>query len=113
MGKIDKPLLKKIDKILDEVFRKKLHFKRVFTYNISLVRKSLKSKAFVLQNDFNLFETDWNVLFDSWELTMNSFANKIDLFSPIPNREAENLMTDVKNKFPGIFSVELGRFSTV
>ena len=52
---------------------------------------------------------DWIVLINLYKLPINSFCNKIDASCPSTNRVAENLMKDLKIKFPEIFSERLGR----
>ena len=63
---------------------------------------------YVLQNASNLFGTDWIVLFNLWELPRNSFYNKINVSSPFKNWVAENMIKDLKIKFPQVFSEGLG-----
>ena len=87
---------------------RKLHFQGEVSCNILLVGKTLKSKVYVLQNVSNLFGTDWIVLFNLWELPINPFCNKINVSSPFKNRVTENMIKDLKIKFPQVFSEGLG-----
>ena len=102
--KIGRLLLKKTEKVAGGISGRKLHFQGEFSCNISFVGKTLKSKVYVLQNVSNLFGTDWIVLFNSWELPINSFCNKIDVSSPFKNRVIEKMIKDLKIKFPQVFS---------
>ena len=56
--KIVRPLLQKTEKVARGILGRKLHFQGEFSCNISFVGKTLKSKAYVLQNASNLFRTD-------------------------------------------------------
>ena len=85
-NKTGEPLLKKIDMVARGVSGKKLNFKGVFTCKISFIGKMLKSKVLVLQKVSNLFRMNWIVLFDLWNLPINSFCNKIDVPPPSTNR---------------------------
>ena len=98
--KIGRPWLKKTEKVSRGISGRKLHFQGEFSCNISFVGKTLKSKVYVLQNASNLFGTDWIVLFNSWEIPINSFCNKINVSSPFKNRVTENMIKDLKIKFP-------------
>ena len=69
----------------------------------------LKSKVFVLQNVADLFGMVWIFSFDLWKLPINSFCYKIYVSPPITNRVQENLMKDLRNKFPEVFSEGLRR----
>ena len=79
---MDQNRLKKTEKVAGGISGRKLHFQGEFSSNISFVVKTLKSKVYVLQNASNLFGTDWIVLFNLWELHINSFCNKINVSSP-------------------------------
>ena len=59
-------------------------------YQISFLGKILKSKVYVLQNMSNLFGSDWIVLFDLWQLPINSYCNRVDISSKSKNKETEN-----------------------
>ena len=61
----------------------------------------------MLQNASNLFGTDWIVLFNLWKFPINSFYNKIKVYS-FKNRVTENMIKDLKIKFPQVFSEGLG-----
>ena len=71
---------------------------------ISFLGKILKSKVYVLQNTSNLFGSDWIVLFDLWQLPINSYCNRVDISSKSKNKETEKLVEDLKNSFPHVFS---------
>ena len=105
---IGRPLLKKAEKVSRGISGRKLHFQGEFSCNISFVGKALKSKVYVLQNASNLFGTHWIVLFNLWELPINSFCNKINVSSPFKNRVTENMIKDLKTKFPQVFLEGLG-----
>ena len=106
--KIGRPLLKKTEKVARRISGKKLHFQGEFSCNVSFVCKTLKSKVYVLQNDSDLFGKDWIVLFNSWELPINYSSNKINVSSPFKNQVTENMIKDLKIKFPKVFSEGLG-----
>ena len=69
----------------------------------------LKSKVYVLQNTSNLFGSDWIVLFDLWQLPINSYCNRVDFSSKSKNKEAEKLVEDLKTCFPHVFLKGLGK----
>lgn len=106
--KIGRPLLKKTEKVARGISGRKLHFQGEFSCNISFVGKTLKSKVYVLQNASNLFGTDWIILFNLWELPINSFCNRVNVSSRCKNRVTENFVKDLKIKFPQVFSEGLG-----
>ena len=87
---------------------RKLHFQGEFSCNISFVGKTLKSKVYMLQNASNLFGTDWILFFNLWKFPINSFRNKINVSSPFKNKVTENMIKDLKIKFPQVFSKALG-----
>ena len=73
-----------------------------------MCRISFHGKIFeikcALQNASNLFGSDWIVLFDLWQLPINSFCNRVDVFSKSKNKQTEKVIEDVKNSFPHVFS---------
>ena len=86
----------------------KLNFKGEFMCHISYLEKTLKSKVYVLQNTSDLFGNDCIVLFDLWQLSINSYCNRVDISSKSKNKETEKLVEDLKNSFPWVFSEGLG-----
>ena len=88
---------------------KKLNFKVKFMCHISFREKALKSKVYVLQNASNLFGSDWIVLFDLWQLPINSYFKRVDVSSKCKNKETEKLIEYLKNSFPLVFSEGLGK----
>ena len=62
-----------------DVSGEKLNFKGEFSCNVSFRESTFKSKVYVLHGTSNLFGTDWNALFDLWELFVNSFYKKVDV----------------------------------
>ena len=75
-------MLKKTEKVARGISGRKLHFQGEFSSNVLFVCKTLKSKVYVLQKASNLFGPHWIVLFNLWELPINSFCNKINVSSP-------------------------------
>ena len=63
----------------------------------------------MLQNTSNLFGSDWIVLFDLWQLIINSYCNRVDVSSKSKNKVTEKLVEDLKNCFPPVFSEGLGK----
>ena len=106
--KIGRHLLKKTEKVARGISGRKLHFQGEFSCNISFDGKTLKCKVYVQQNASNLFGTDWIVLFNLWELPINSFCNRINVSSPFKNRVTENMIKDLKIRFPQVLSEGLG-----
>ena len=54
----------------------------------------------------NLFGTGWIVLFNLWELPINSFYNIVDVIENYKPKQTERFITDLKNEFPRVFSVK-------
>ena len=100
------PTLEKSYKLARGVSGRRLNFHGEFNCNISFVGKTLKTKVYVLQNSANLFGTDWIVLFNLWELPINSFCNKINVSNK--NRVTEVFVKKLKIKFPEVFSEGMG-----
>ena len=105
---IGSPPLKKSSRIARGVSGRKLNFKGEATCNLSFMDKTFTSKVYVLQNVTNLFGSDWIVLFDLWTLPVNSFCNKVDVSTKVKDKETKNLMNELKNEFPRVFSEGLG-----
>ncbi len=53
---------------------------------ISFPGKTLKSKVYVLQNMSNLFGSEWIVLFELWQLPINSYCNRVNVSSKSKNK---------------------------
>ena len=70
--------------------------------HISFLGRNVKIKC-VLQNTSNLFGSDWIVLFDLWQLSINSYFNR-DVSLRSKNKVTEKLVEDLKNCFPRVFS---------
>ena len=69
-------LKKKTSKIAKGVSGKRLKFKGEFNCSVSLGSKTFSSKVSVVPGiNSCLFGIDWIVLFDLWELPINSFCN--------------------------------------
>ena len=71
---------------------------------------TLKSKVYVLQNTSDLFGSDCILSFDLWQLSINSYCNRVDISSKSKNKETEKLVEDLKNSFPCVFSEGLGNY---
>ena len=71
--------------------------------------KKRKLKAFVMQNAQNLFGTNWMEEFGLFNVTINTFCNKIDGTMT----SSDKLKKELKIKFPEIFSEGLGFCSKV
>ena len=67
-----------------------------------------KLKAYAFLGSVNLFGTDSIVLFNLWELPINSFCNKVDVIENYKLKQTERFIMDLKNEFPRIFSEGLG-----
>ena len=71
--------------------------------------KMYNSKIYIVPgNNSCLFSINWIVLFDLWEMPINSFCNKLDATEQKESRQIEKFLTDQKNKFPQVFSENLG-----
>ena len=71
---------KKTFKIAKGVSGKRLKFKGEFNCSVCLGSKTFSSKVSVVPGiNSCLFGIDWIVLFDLWELTINSFCNSISV----------------------------------
>ena len=82
----------------------KLNFKGEFNCNISFMERTFKSKVYVLAGKSNLFGTDWIVLFDLWELPVNSFCQKVDVaIKEKSEKNPEKFISGWKNEFPHVF----------
>ena len=104
-----KPSIEK-NRVAWGVSGKKLNFKGEFMWHIWFLGKTLKSRVYVLQNTSHLFGSDWIVLFDLWQLPINSYCNRVDVSSKSKNKEIEKQVEDLKNSFPRVFSEGLGKF---
>ena len=54
---------------------------------------------FVLKNTANLFGADWLALFDLWDLSVNSFCNKINIVTASVKSVTKKLKNE-SNEFP-------------
>ena len=106
--RIGRPLLTKTNKVARGVSGKQLKFKGELLCDVSFLGKTLSSKVFVLQNSSNLFGNNWILMFDLYELPINSFCNRIDVSQTGENKATEKVIKDLKNKFPRVFSEGLG-----
>ena len=95
---------KKTNRVARGVSGKKLNFKEEFMSHISIQWKTLKSKVYVLQ-----ITSNWIVLFDLWQLPISYYWNRVNVSSKGKNKETEKLIEDLKNCFPRVFSVDLGK----
>ena len=75
-----------------------------FSCIVSFVEGTLKSKVYALPGTSKLFGTDWLVLFDLWELPVNSFCKK----QRKKSKKKQKNISDLKNEFLRAFSEGLG-----
>ena len=74
------PKLEKTFKIAKGVSRKRLKFKGEFNCSVSLGSKTFSSKVSVVPSiNSCLFGIDWIILFDLWELPINSFCDSVSV----------------------------------
>lgn len=106
--RINKPRLTKTDKIARGVSGRRLKFSGEFLCEVSFLGKTKKSKIYVLQNSSNLMGSDLIILFDLFEIPINSFCNRIDVSPAGKNKNKDNLIKDLKTEFPRVFSGGLG-----
>ena len=59
-----------------------------------------KAVVLVLKNTTNLFR----IIFDLWDLPINSFCNQINMVTASNITATENFKTELKRKFPEDFS---------
>ena len=79
--KIGRPILNPTDKVARGISGKRLRFRGEFLCDVSFLGKTKKTEIYVLQNSSNLMGTDLIMLFDLFELRINSFCNRIDVSS--------------------------------
>ena len=75
--------------------------------DVTLNKKSLKLRLFVMKNTNNLFGTNWMEKFKLWNSPISLFSKEIEGFT----KEAESLKEELKIKFSEIFSGVFGRFN--
>ncbi len=93
MGKIGyPPSMSTKKKIARGVPGKKLNFKGEFSCNISFMERTFKLKVYVLPGMWNLFGTEWVVLFDLWQLPINSFCKKVGMAVKKKSEESEKFI---------------------
>lgn len=103
------PKLEKTFKIAKGVSGKKLKFKGEFNCSVSLGSKTFSSKVSVVPGiNCCLFGIDWIVLFDLWELPINSFCNSVSVSEKKNSKQNEDFLTVLKSEFPRVFSEGLG-----
>ena len=103
------PKLEKTSKIAKGVSGKRLKFKGEFNCSVSLGSKIFSSKVSVVPGiNSCLFGIDWIVLFDLWELPINSFCNRVSVSEKKNSKQNEDFLTVLKSEFPRVFSVGLG-----
>ena len=103
------PKLEKTSKIAKGVSGKRLKFKGEFNCSVSLGSKTFSSKVSVVPGiNSCLFGIDWIVLFDLWELPINSFCNRVSVSEKKNSKQNEDFLTVLKSKFPRVFSEGLG-----
>ena len=103
------PKLEKTSKIAKGVSGKRLKFKGEFNCSVSLGSKTFSSKVSVVPGiNCCLFGIDWIVLFDLWELPINSFCNSVEVSEKKNSKQNEDFITALKNEFPRVFSDGLG-----
>ena len=83
-------------KIARSVTRERIRFEGEFTINVTLKRKTLKLKMFLLRNTNNLFGTDWIQKFKLWGSPISDFCQKVDNLTA----EAQKLKKDQKSRSP-------------
>ena len=49
------------------------------------------------------FGIDWIVLFDLWELPINSFCNRVSVSEKKNSKQNEDFLTVLKSEFPRVF----------
>ena len=78
--KIGRPKLLNTVKVARGVSGNKLKFKGEFNASVSFGgKKTYNSNVYVVPgNNSCLFSINWIVLFDLWEMPINSFSNKLD-----------------------------------
>ena len=59
----------------------------------------------MLKNTENLFGTGWIQKFNLWDLSINTFCQKVESLTT----EKQSLKTELKKTFPEIFAASLGK----
>ena len=66
-------------------------------------------KVYVVQDsNLCLFGINWIILFDFWEMSINSFCNRLDTTEKKKFSQIEEFSNDLMNEFPQVFSKGLG-----
>ena len=74
---------------------------RKFDCSVSLGLKTFSSKVSVVPGiNSCLFGIDWIVLFDLWELPINSFCNRVSVSEKKNSKQNEDFLTVLKSEFP-------------
>ena len=98
----------KSNKIARSVTGEKIKFMGELITNVRFKEKNLEIKN-VSDEKHNLFATDWMEKFQSWDMLINSFCQKIHNLTA----EADKLKEELKETSPEVFSRGLSRCKKV
>ena len=83
--------------------------KMKFAGELTLNGTTKKVKVFVHKKSENLFGIDWIERFKLWDQPINNFCHKIENSTT----ETQELKDELKERFPEVFSAELGKCTKV
>ena len=103
--KIGRPKLLNTIKVARGVSGNKLKSTVEFNASVSFGGKTYNSKVYVVpRNNSCLFGIYWMVLFDWWDVHINSFCNKLDAKEKKKSWQIKEFLTDPKERiFSSIF----------
>ena len=87
----------------------KIKFEGEIIIPVSLNGITKKLKVFVLKNTENLFWSDWFQKFNHWDQPINPFCQNVEF----KTAEAEKNKMGLKDCFPELFSVGLGKCTKI
>ena len=97
---LGKPTLLRSNEMAKPVSRKKIKFEGELITNVTFQGRMLKRKTLILKNTENLFDTDWMEKFNLWDMSINSFCQKLEHLTT----DAKNSIKDLKETSPEFFS---------
>lgn len=97
--KTGRPKLTDTNKIARGIAGKTLKFKDELKCNVSFCDKTFRSNVYVHKgNNSCLFGIDRIVLFNLWELPVNSFCNQMNTWEKKKLKQTEKFMRDLKDE---------------
>ena len=100
-----KTTTRKTNKTARAITASKMKFEGELTLPVNLNDTTKKVKVFVHKKSENLFGTDWIERLKLWDQPINNFCHKIENSL----QRAQELKDELKERFPEVFSVGLGK----